>query len=645
MMNGAPHRIFKGLLLLLLLAGGQAASCQSRKADSLLKLLATNPADSIRYKALMDYSVEIRFSDPLHSLEAVREGLALAQKENNPRRLAAAYSKLGLLYGDMGHLDQSLENHLQSLKIYEGLQDTLQIAGAQLNVGIVYHKMDDLESALKWLNKSLAGFRQMKNRYGEAYVYNNMAMINRKKHNFSEAYELYSKSLMIKEELKDSASLGNGYLNMGLSCEDRGYRDKAIEYYRHALEIYKATNNVKGFAGVYNNLGELLIDQGIEAEGKAMLMRSLEYSQQVHSKEDELQAHLNLSHCFEKEGNYDEALKHYNLYRSCKDTILNESAARQIALLQAVYETEKKDGELKKAEQDARISAEKLSRMRIIIIAIVVGLLFSVLLLVLLVNRYRFRITTNRMLAGTNIRINTRRKEITDSIAYARRIQESILPRLERFTDLIPESFLLHQPREIVSGDFYWLYREGKTVYAAVADNLLHGVPGAFVSMTGVNILNAGVEDEGIRDLQRLLEYVEKGIHDMLGGDGESGRRLNLSVCRIDMENGKLDYASTDNPLYLVNSKGVNEVISRNGQVMNLQLKKGDTIYMFTDGFEDQLGGGEGKKMLTKKVSEILFRNWPIPMHRQKQGLLSEFESWRGSFEQVDDVLVMGIRY
>ena len=637
------------ILCALALAFPQALLSQARRIDSLKKVLdRTDLADSVRYRALLDYFEAVRFSDPLTALASAKEARSIAEKDGNKKRLASAYSKLGLIYGDLGKLSQAIENQLTALRIYEDLGDTLQIAGMQLNVAIVYEKQMQYSQSVAWLKKSLENFKLQRNRRGEAYVYNNLAIIARHEKHPDEAYDYYVKSLAIKEELHDSSSLGNGYLNMGLICEDREDRKKAMEYYTRALKMYSATHNVKGFAGVYNNIGTLLVDEGKLEKGRDTLLKSLQFARAVRSKEDEQEAHLNLSHVYALLKDYAHALEHYDQYRDCKDSILNEKGAKQIAMLQAVYETDKKDREYESLQKDHLIAEGLIWKGRIMVTGIVAGIALVIVLLVLLVNRARIRDRSNRMLASTNERIDVRKKEITDSISYARRIQDSILPRFERFSDIIPESFLLHKPRQIVSGDFYWVHRKGNILYAAVADNSLHGVPGAFISMVGVNILNSAVEEAGISDLRGLIGYVNKEMEDMIGSDQVRGRRLDFSICRFDMAEKKMEFAGTDNPLYLVNSQGVQEIkgADEKGEPVSkeVQLKKGDTLYMFTDGYADQVGGGEGKKLLTRKVSTILFHNWPVTMSKQKEALFREFEKWRGTLEQVDDVLVMGIR-
>lgn len=637
----------------LLLAMGLFCFClpskaQARRLDSIRTALTHDLSDSIRAFLMGEYVNELRFNDPVLALKTAKELKLLAEKMGSPRRIAATSSKLGLIYSDLGYLEKALDCQLTALQNYEKLKDTLQIAGAQLNVAMVYKKEGSFDQALGYLKISLVNFKAKKNKFGEAYVYNNMATISRDRRELDKAMEFFSKSLKIKEELKDSSTLGSAYLNMGLIHDDKGELVKAMEYYMKALKMFEATNNVKGFAGVYNNMGTIFIAEGEIKKAKEYLFRSQEYANKVHSKEDIVESELNLSTCFEKEGDFAKANEHFKRYRSYKDSILDASGAKRMALLQAVYETDKKDNELVTLKKDAQINEEQLNWNRILVAAVVGGILLVLTLVLLLFNRYRVRERLNKLLEETNDRISVRKKEITDSISYARRIQESILPRFEKYADIIPQSFLLHKPREIVSGDFYWIHRDGPVVYAAVADNVLHGVPGAFISMVGVNILNSAVEQEKVKDLPSIIDHMEKGIHEMLGRQ-ESGRRLNFSICRIDTSTGLLEFVGNDNPLFLVNSKGVQEVKCSSSEqvseVQTLQLKKGDTIYMFTDGYVDQMGGGEGKKMLTRKVSEILFRNWPIPMDKQKEGLLHEFESWRGNFEQVDDVLVMGIRF
>ena len=618
--------------------------------DSLKRELTKVIHDTVRYRLLNQLYLTIRFSDPLKALECEKEARALALKDKNTKRVAGATSGIGLIYSDLGRLELALENQLEALKLYESINDSLQVAGTELNVAMVYKKQGDSQKALEWLDKCLIGFKKAKSKLGEAYVYNNFAIIYRGQKKFDLAFDHYMKSLKIKEELHDTVSLGNGYLNMGEICGDRNEEDKGIEYCYKALAIFKRTNNIKGFAGAYNNLGALLLNENNYEEAIVSLKRAIVYAKQVHSLEDEQDAHKNLTSCLEKQGKYTDALNEYFLFRNCKDSILDQSGTKQMALLQAMYDTDKKDSELKGLRKDTEINEEKIAHDNLLITAAAGGMFLLIALVGLLFNRYRLREITNKKLAETNTLINYRKKEITDSISYARRIQESILPRFEKFNDIIPESFLIHKPRGIVSGDFYWIYRSNKIIYIAVADNLLHGVPGAFISMIGVNILNTAVESEHISDLKKMIQFMDMGIAEMISEhrDTTGQRRLDLSICKLDLTNDSLEFTGTDNPLFVVNKDGVQEIKSSLNMdtfdIQKVSLKKGDAIYMFTDGYVDQMGGGEGKKMLTRKVSEILFKNWPVPMHKQKEGILHEFETWRGNYDQVDDVLVMGIR-
>ena len=338
---------------------------------------------------------------------------------------------MGLIYGDLGNLEKAIDYDLKALRVYEDLKDTLQVAGMQLNVAMVYSRKDDHVSSEQWLYKSLGNFKLKKSKLGEAYVYNNLAIANRHKHQFDKTLEYYMKSLKLKEELKDSATLGQSYMNLGLTCEDLEDFEKAHQYYEKAIGIFKRGKNLKGFAGVYVNLGTLLISEGKIEEGKKLLLSSLDYSMRIHSKEDEVEARKNLAVTYEQLGDYVNALKQFRRYREIKDTMMNESGARQIALLQSVYETDKKDQELEVLKTESQLKDEQLSRDNLIITFAVFILVLSSALVILLLYRFRLRKKTNKILADKHNRINTRKKEITDSIFYARRIQESILPRSE----------------------------------------------------------------------------------------------------------------------------------------------------------------------------------------------------------------------
>jgi serine phosphatase RsbU (regulator of sigma subunit)/HAMP domain-containing protein len=250
-------------------------------------------------------------------------------------------------------------------------------------------------------------------------------------------------------------------------------------------------------------------------------------------------------------------------------------------------------------------------------------------------------------------------KNVTDSIRYAKRLQESILPPDRRLRELLPESFVYYRPKDIVSGDFYWIEKlDDKVIFAAV-DCTGHGVPGAFMSLIGHNGLNQAVKERGrsrpsevLKDLNKIaFEALHKDREQYLVRDG-----MDMALCTLDPRKMILEYAGANCPLYIV----------RNGEVLHyppdknaigsfdlngtsftdhrIQLEPADMVYIFSDGYADQFGGEKGKKFLYRRFRELLLEISTYPVDTQRAMLQDAFNRWRGAHEQVDDILVMGMR-
>jgi serine phosphatase RsbU (regulator of sigma subunit) len=251
------------------------------------------------------------------------------------------------------------------------------------------------------------------------------------------------------------------------------------------------------------------------------------------------------------------------------------------------------------------------------------------------------------------------KKEITDSIGYAQRIQAAILPHSAYLDRVIPEYFVLYIPRDIVSGDFYWIKEVGSSIVAAVADCTGHGVPGAFMSMLGITLLNELFVEDRTSNPGEILGQLRDKVKAMLVQEGsirDQKDGMDMAIAVIDREKMELRFSGAYNPLYLI--RGGNQLLELKGdrqpigihwqekdfKDQHIRLQEGDTIYLFSDGFVDQYGGEDGKKFKRQKFRELLLSIQPESMKKQHRLLDEAFESWRGSREQIDDVCVVGIR-
>ncbi len=250
-------------------------------------------------------------------------------------------------------------------------------------------------------------------------------------------------------------------------------------------------------------------------------------------------------------------------------------------------------------------------------------------------------------------------KNVTDSIRYAKRLQESILPPDKRIKEMLPDSFVFYRPKDIVSGDFYWMEESnGRIVFAAV-DCTGHGVPGAFMSLVGYNGLNQAVKEHGItrpsevlKDLNRIaFDTLHKDRDQLMVRDG-----MDMALCSLDPGTRQMEFAGANCPLYLIRDGELRQYpadkmpiggFELNGKGFTdhiIQLRKGDVVYIFSDGYPDQFGGERGKKFLYRRFRELLLEISPLSMEDQKQRLQEELNRWRGSHDQVDDILVIGMR-
>jgi serine phosphatase RsbU (regulator of sigma subunit)/HAMP domain-containing protein len=257
-------------------------------------------------------------------------------------------------------------------------------------------------------------------------------------------------------------------------------------------------------------------------------------------------------------------------------------------------------------------------------------------------------------------------KHVTDSIRYAKRLQDAILPPDAVVKKYLPNSFVLFKPKDIVSGDFYWVdHRNGKS-YVAAVDCTGHGVPGAFMSIVGYNLLKEILNNSNGQDLPPsvIMDKMSKGVVKTLnaksGGEDSSQQTkdgMDMSLCIVDYEKRQMQYSGAFNPLYLVRNGTITQYkadkfpvgLRAEEEIRNftnnvIQLQPGDTFYIFSDGYADQFGGPKGKKFMAGNFRELLLQTSKLPIEQQKNLLDKNIESWKGDLEQVDDILVIGVQ-
>ena len=315
-----------------------------------------------------------------------------------------------------------------------------------------------------------------------------------------------------------------------------------------------------------------------------------------------------------------------------------------------------KEEEIKAQDEKIVLQADAIQKQKIIIIASIIAMLLLFGLVYFIWRNYRYKKRANVLLRSQRDQIAYQKKHITDSIQYAKKIQTAILPSLELFTDKL-EHFVLFKPRDIVSGDFYWVDEVDEKLIIIAADCTGHGVPGAFMSMLGVSLLNEIILNKGITQPDEILNRLRAQIVIALKQDPESKLKdgMDMTICVLDRSRRKLLYSGAENPLVHISEGKLNLVKADKmpvaiHEVMDpftlheVDLKKGDTFYTFSDGYADQFGGPKQKKFMSRNFRNLLLSVQALPMMEQGIKINEVFEAYRSDTDQVDDVVVIGVK-
>ena len=331
------------------------------------------------------------------------------------------------------------------------------------------------------------------------------------------------------------------------------------------------------------------------------------------------------------------------------------------------YDSEKKDKELIKKDAEINKQLAETEKQNLQRNAFIIGFSLVLVLAFFIYRGYRQKKTANGLLEEKNILIENQKQlveeknlKITESINYAKRIQQAILPSQEMIKFLIPESFVFFKPKAIVSGDFYWIHPvDNNKILLAAADCTGHGVPGALMSIMGFNLLEQIVKEHFIDEPAKILNDLSKMIMESLRQKDEFGTvkdGMDIALCKIDFQNLELEYSGAHNSLYLIRNGKLNEIkadrryvgvsSSKPGLFLNhnLKLEKGDCLYIFSDGFADQKGGINNEKFFYKPFQELLIKNHLMEMMEQEKDLANVISEWKSDKEQIDDMLVIGLR-
>lgn len=627
------------------------------------------------------------------ALYYMQKQLDIRRKLKNQDAYISALNNVGILYRKLNNLPGALECFQERLTYSQKKGDSLSVSEVYNNMANLYDQYGDHDKALNLSKRSLVLRIQLGDSAGMASSYNNLATTYNHMKMYDTAIFYYEKSLALAHLVESPSFYGNILNNLGHGYLILDKDSLGEEYLKKALKSRLDIGFYFGIGQTQNNLASLYFKRGEFKKALEYLSQSKDISIKYGHSVIEKDASLYLSKVYFELGDYFKAYTNLRRAKDLKDSLQASSQTREYAQMEFAYQykqkaiadslenASKKAIQLKQEELKQYKEAQEKKRQRFRYwIAIVIGLVMAVVSLILF-RGYRQKAKSNKLIQIQKNEIEDqkdvlqeRNKEITDSINYAKRIQSAILPPLESIKETFPNSFVMYKPKDIVAGDFYWMERDGSDTHIAVADCTGHGVPGAMVSVICNNGLNRSVREYGAKNPGEILDKTrELVINEFEKSDGtiidkssedtiKDGMDIALCSLGVKEQNAEgsgvnLKYAGANNPLWIVRKgsdtieefKGNKQPI---GSYENMEpfkthettVSKGDTLYMFSDGFADQFGGEKGKKLKNSNFKKLVLSIQDKNMDEQYTLLTKAFADWMKDYEQLDDVCVIGIR-
>ena len=602
------------------------------------------------------------------SLEYFLKTLEIRKEIDDKKGMGDSYNNIGNIYDDQGNYEKALEYYLKSLAINKEIGNKEGMGVSYNSIGFIYSNQGNSEKALEYYSKSLEITRELGDKDGIADSYNNIGLIYSNQENYEKALEYYLKSLAIDKELSNKNGMACSYNNIGIIYKYQGNYEKALEYYLKSLAIDEKLGDIKGIGDSNNNIGLFYKDQGNYEKALEYLLKSKNIKQEINTIKGLDKTSESLYEVYKKLGRYKQALEMHELYMETKDSIAKMDAEEELYKFEVDKEYQlKKQADsilhadeiiIQQAENRAKEEQLKSEKQRRTGLLVIVGLVLVSLGFVFV--QLRKTRAQKVVIEGQHEKLNQSHREITDSINYAKRIQDALMTSAVYIKDVLPESFILFNPKDVVSGDFYWVYRSPKgQIYFTVADCTGHGVPGAFMSMIGTSLLNEFIIENNIEDtaevLTKMREQIIKSL-DQKGLQGENKDGMDMALCKYDPKKGTVQYSGAYNPLIHISKNEINQLKGDSQPVglhtgkklpftsKEIEVAKGDMLYIYSDGFPDQFGGEKGKKYLSGKFKKFLLSISDKPIDEQNRLIKAEFANWMGDHEQIDDVCVMGVR-
>jgi len=662
----------KNIYLLLFCLVVFKTNAQQEKFDSLKQILKTTSKPETRIPLLIEVAKSIYNSIPDSSMIYCEEAEKLSKKYNLDVQLAFSLhceSRYLLLKGD---LKATVDKLTQAIKIFEKNNEKKGLAKAYSLKSVALGRLNKHNEALEYLLKAKAIFIELNDKDGISNTLTNLSNTYGDLDQLQKGLEALNeyKKLNLPRSGRDfyfEISSGNIYFKLNQFIE-------AIIHYKNATQIaqeYKMLDSeITGLtltAECYKKLNNLIA-------AKSFFTKAIELAEQNKLIVEESDALKGIISVYENEADFKNAFYSLKHSKAIDDTIFTLEKIKSISDIESKLTITEKEKII--AEQNLNIEKDKVesASLKNKLAFLFAGLAMVIIAFILLFynNRKTKKLFTliEKQKEEVELQkeiIEIKNKDLMDSIVYARHIQGSMLPSDKIMQDLFKESFVLYKPKDVIAGDFYWTEIINNKAVLVVGDCTGHGVPGALVSVVACNAFNRAVKEFKLSDPGLIFDKVNELMQETFSkSDYEVNDGMDGAICLFDYEKMKLHIAAAHNPVWITTPTNKTDFwdetwvlsqINADKQPIGrfnektvpfrsktISIQKGEMIYLFTDGYADQFGGPRGKKFKNKQFQELIISISKLPLDKQKEQLNLTIENWKGNLDQVDDILVVGIR-
>ncbi len=551
-----------------------------------------------------------------NKLEELLQCVTFFEQKPEEKGLPVAYNTTGNVYENIGKYNEAITYCKNGLKTARQQNYAEGIGDCSNTLGVVYMRIGDYKKAQKSFQEALDVRLENNFLAAAASSYNLLGRVNTLQKNFEDALQNYHKSLVIRQKEKHYGALPWSQLGLGTLYLEMGRPDDAKSYLEKALNQSTENKDERCQMHCLLGMGRLAMLKNESKNAANYLNKALVIAESIEAKAVLADVYSVLSEVSTQKHDFQNALQYFRKYHNLKEEILNTETHNQLKNQEIAFAVER-------SQKEAEIYQLKHVELK-----------------------------------KAYDKLEEKNKEITDSINYASSIQSALLPDIESLLNYFSDAFILFKPRDIVSGDFYWIQPLGNKILITAADCTGHGVPGAFMSVLGISLLDDIVNKNGIiQPAEILFELRSKIIH-ALNQHKEKDKKdgMDMALCLFDFDEQKGYYAGAYNALYIIRNKELEQIKAdrmpiglhlKDGEPFTqhtFDLQPGDQFYMFSDGYADQFGGEKGRKLMSKTFKEILLQNAHLSANEQQEALNTYFEKWRGTMEQIDDVIVTGLK-